>query len=624
MPAVITPRSVAPSGGTFRFTSEFVVASVHQDDQLPARQLIDELAALGIPGRLSTETGSADVLIRRGRAVSHAEGYVLEVADARITITSATASGAYYGVQTLRELTREHGAAIPSALITDEPDFPRRGFYLDCSRGKVPTLDTIFSLIEWLAHWKTNELQLYVENVFQFSRHPRIGDGYSPFSAADISAIEQHCATHHVSLVPSLTSLGHFEKILMLPEYQDLGELPGWNDLPGGTTLNPVDPRSVDLVKDMYEEFLPLFAAEDFNACGDEPWELGEGRSRSKAEEVGEGRVYLDFILELRKLSIANGKRMNMWGDIVLKYPEIIPELPKELVVLNWDYSPNGRMLTRTNEFAEAGLPFVCCPGTNGWQSHGTRLGMSMKNIHQFVGIALEHGAEGILNTDWGDVGHRNSLGVSLHGIAYAAACSWNHAATPGPDSDAFTRSFVVQTFGDAAGALVPWLTTIGDDDLGHWAYHALLESLREKKGFGRDFSRVRTVIEEVEHTDEVLAAKISAADELDAAGFPALTPRGRAAATQSGGADRFLALALEEFEIANRMNRESLRRVTFARAIRGGGSADAAALAKHSKALERLKADLERTWMARNRRSRLDDSLVGFDQALKELGELA
>ncbi len=623
MPLVVTPRTITNAPGQFTFASQFTIGSIHAGDRLPARQLIDELATLGSVGRFSSETGDAEVLLRRSRSIGNPEGYRLEIQPDRIILSAPSAAGSFYGIQTLRELVREHGSTIPSALIVDEPDFARRGFYLDCSRGKVPTVETLFALIDYLAHWKINEFQLYVENVFQFSKHPLIGEGYSPFSASDMLAIQSHCEQNHISFVPSLTSLGHFEKILMLPEYNDLGELPGYNDLPGGTTLNPVDPRSVELVKDLYDEYLPLFASPEFNACGDEPWELGRGRSAEKAKEVGEGRVYLDFILQLRKLSVSHGKRMNIWGDIVLKYPEIIPELPKELVVLNWDYVPDGRMLVRTNEFAEAGLPFVCCPGTNGWQSHGTRLRMSMRNIHQFVGIALEHGAEGVLNTDWGDIGHRNPLGVSLHGIAYAAAASWNHQATPGPTTDEFTRNFVAQTFGDKAGALVPWLATIGDDDFGQWAYHSLLESLATPTGFGRDFSRVRTLINEVEHSDEDLQEKIEAATGLASAGFPSLQAQGRALATQSGGADPFLTKTLEEYELANQMNIESTRRVLLARSIRGGGQPESAELTRHRDALARLKSELERTWMARNRRSRLDDSLVGFDQALQEIKTL-
>ena len=51
------------------------------------------------------------------------------------------------------------------------------------------------------------------------------------------------------------------------------------------------------------------------------------------SERTGVGRVYLDFILKIRQLCLKHNKRVNMWGDIVLKHPEIIPSIPKDIVM---------------------------------------------------------------------------------------------------------------------------------------------------------------------------------------------------------------------------------------------------------------------------------------------------
>lgn len=603
---LVPPKSIVQGDGSFTLSDDVTIAGIHAVDRIPALQLIGELSKHGCRARFSTNTTAAEVVVRRDRSVRDPEGYRLNVSESGVSISSSTDAGAYYAIQTLRELIRAERRTIPFVAIEDTPTFARRGFYLDCSRGKVPTVATVKELVERLAAWKINELQLYIENVFTFAKHPRIGEGFSPYTPEDIRAIQEHCRLHHVNLVPSLTSLGHFEKILMLPGYENLGELPGFHGHPGGTTLNPLDPESVALLDDMYDEFLPLFDAEDFNACGDEPWELGQGRSKEKAEKLGVGRVYLDFILELRKLSLARGKRMNMWGDIVLKHPEIIPEIPPEVVLLNWDYSPNGSMMLRTNEFADAGLPLVCCPGTNGWQSHGTRLKMSMRNIHQFAQIAAEHHAEGILNTDWGDGGHRNTLGVSLHGIAYGAACSWNPADVAGPDDDTFTGTFTFHVYGDTKGQVVPVIETIGDDDLGHWAYHAIVESLRESQGLGTGFAQGRAVIDDVSLTDDEIAAKIEKAK--------ALTVH-----IETQRLPSFEAVALDEMALANRMNHAALVRTRIARRVRAGTPVAPAEANAHATELDSIIADLERLWMIRNRRSRLQDNLDGLRQAMEE-----
>ena len=178
-----------------------------------------------------------------------------------------------------------------------------------------------------------------------------------------------------------------------------------------------------------------------------------------------------------------------MWGDIVLKYPEIISSIPSDMVILNWDYDPDGEMMKQTDIFAEAGLPLVCCPGTTSSESHGTRVDRAMKDIDQFAGIAVSRDAEGLLNTDWGGYGHRNALGVSLLATAYSGAQAWNHDDTAAISQNDFIRSFCLHTFGDLDGLVDQYVRATGDDRYDKWAYHGLMESLFEPKSHG-DFAK--------------------------------------------------------------------------------------------------------------------------------------
>jgi N-acetyl-beta-hexosaminidase len=113
------------------------------------------------------------------KTIENSEGYKIKIHTKGIEIFAAADAGMYYAKQTLKELTAIYGKRLPTCLIEDWPDFKRRGVYLDCSRGKVPKLNTLKELVLRLAGWKINELQLYIENVFIFKKHPDIGKGYS-------------------------------------------------------------------------------------------------------------------------------------------------------------------------------------------------------------------------------------------------------------------------------------------------------------------------------------------------------------------------------------------------------------------------------------------------------------
>lgn len=546
-------------------------------------------------------------MFRRDRSLTQLDHYQLTITPAGIDLVSATDAGAYYGVQTLRELLRMHGSRLPCLRIEDWAGFARRGVYHDCSRGKVPKVSTIKALVEQMAQWKLNELQLYIENTFTFAKHPEIGRGYSPFTPDELIQVQDHCRRHHVRLVPSLASFGHMEKTLMLPAYAGLGEMPGYDGLPGGTTLCPGDPRSLRLMADLFAEFLPLFESGEFNLCGDEPWELGRGRSKRRAARVGVGRVYLDFVLKLRELAARHGKRVNLWGDIVLQHPETVPAIPKDMCLLNWDYAAGGERIPRTREFRDAGLAVVCCPGTHGWQSHGSRLQAALDNVATFARVAGENGAEGLLNTDWGDFGHRNTLGVSLCSLAHGAAHAWH---TQGVDDRQHVRTFTFHAFGDRDGAFAERLSILGAAP-GRCLYRVLVEAIESATPLAAGFSRGGPAVERETASDADLQAH---AVRLSAMKW------GRPA----DGTPPFLAAALDEYALAADMDRLAIERLVFARRVRAGHAVSAKALNRHAEALQAMSTRFAAVWRHRNKPSRLRDNLLGFRAAANNARRLA
>ncbi|MGB8225350.1 MAG: family 20 glycosylhydrolase [Sedimentisphaerales bacterium] len=537
----------------------------------------------------------------RDKTIKNSEGYKIRITPRGIEVFAATDAGAYYAIQTLKDLAKIYGNRLPACVIEDEPDFKRRGVYLDCSRGKVPKLKTLKDLVIRLAQWKINELQLYIENVFTFKKHPQIGKGYSPFTPDEILELQDYCRMHHIKLVGSLASFGHFEKILALPKYRHLGEMPGFRGFPGGTTLCPTDAGSIKLVSELYSEFIPLFEAEDFNVCCDETWELGKGRSKKLADRIGTGWVYLEFLLKIYRLCQKYGKRMNVWADIVLKYPELMSKLPKDIVLLNWEYEQNGKNIYKTKDIAKAKIPFMVCPGTSGWLTHGSRLPNSITNVTDFAAQGRKFGAEGLLNTDWGDNEHRNFLGVSLHSFAHGAAHSWNGKAV---DNAKFTDNFCEHFFGEHTGRLANAIRLLGSTYVTcgtnvpnkSWLYFALVEPIKNNQPDSPiDLMKekgLRKIVEQL--SDESIWLKL---------------PK---------SAENFEKITLEELKLAARMDCLSARRSLAIKALRAGKKVNKKELQFINKQMKNIAKDFKKLWLTRNKISRLKDNLLLFQKAGK------
>ncbi len=363
-------------------------------------------------------------------APARTQAYCLNITASGIAIHSSDATGAYYGVMTLGQLLRQYGATLPLLAITDYPDFPARGIMLDVSRDKVPTMQTLFDLVDCLAGLKVNELQLYTEHTFAYQKHPLVWEHASPFTGEEILQLDAYCRTRHINLVPNQNSFGHMRRWLTHDEYRPLAEAPygcdtKWGRFDEPFTLCPGDPGSIKLVSEMFDDLLPHFSSTMFNVGCDETVDLGAVRSKEECEAKGTGRVYLDFLLKIHQLVKAHGRSMQFWGDIIMEHPELVPELPNDVIALEWGYEHDHPFNDHGAKFAASGIPFYVCPGTSSWNTVGGRTDNALGNLLNAAENGLAHGAIGYLITDWGDNGHHQPLPVSYLGYGYGAAVSW-------------------------------------------------------------------------------------------------------------------------------------------------------------------------------------------------------
>jgi hexosaminidase len=359
-----------------------------------------------------------------------AQSYALSVTHNDVVLYAETPTGLFYAIQTLRQLVRIQGAALPALTIRDWPTLRYRGLMLDVSRRKVPTLDTLKGLAEELSHYKLNVLQLYTEHTFQFPRHPKIGAGCGSLSSEDILELDAFCRQHHVELMPNLQSFGHARNTLTLPEYQHLAETDAlWS-------LSPAFEETYTLLDELYADMLPVFTSTTLNVNCDETYDLGKGASKPLADEMGAGRVYLNHILRLRELAARYGRSIQAWGDILLHHPELIGEVPDDVTLLDWRYAPADEYPT-VKAFVAAGRRFWVCPGVGSWNSIFPRLYGANVNIRNFVRDGVAAGAEGVLNTDWGDYGHYQPLGLSWYGYVFGATQGWTGGTTGDEDFEA-------------------------------------------------------------------------------------------------------------------------------------------------------------------------------------------
>ncbi|MBA2479889.1 MAG: family 20 glycosylhydrolase [Planctomycetes bacterium] len=431
-------------------------------------------ATLGDRGR-SAEGGSATVhCVVATDASTDDDGYVLEIGAASpIRLSARTRSGLRWGLTTLNQILSQCGNRIPLLRIDDAPAFAVRGVMLDISRDRVPTMASLRDLVATLSRWKINHLQLYIEHTFAYRGHEDVWRASSPITADEMRELDRLCTDHGIELTANQNCLGHVERWLKVPGYGHLGERTAGHLIFGSWYVDPNtlvanDPEGLSLVRGLLDQLLPCCSGRYAHIGCDEPWDLGTGRSKAAVDTDGFHAVYARHVTTVASFARAHGKRALYWSDPehlagaagidASKAPHLSSLLPTDVVPVVWGYDPDTDFAARGRRFRERGFETWLAPSTNCWVSFTGRVHERRGNLARAARDGAAIGATGILNTIWGDNGHRQQWPLTLAGIADGAQAQWS--GDVGFDDDAMG----LHAFGSPA--LGRWLIAFGDVDL--------------------------------------------------------------------------------------------------------------------------------------------------------------
>ncbi len=448
------PQTVKLTGGKFTFPANLVY-SVTDSLQKPVEGYLNSIKGI----KTSYARTGGIILFRYNQALPE-QGYTLDIGQRKVTVEYSSQQGLYYAIITLKVLNQNYAGSIPCAFIEDFPDLKVRGLMLDISRDKVPKLETLKEIVQLLSDLKYNHFELYIEGFsFAYPSYKNLWEGKeTPITGEEIRELDAFCKTRFIDLVPNQNLFGHMTSWLATEQFKDLAECPegykmfGLLSMKG--TIDPSDPRSIELVKKMTDDLLPNFTSGYYNVNLDEPFELGKGKSKELVEKNGEGKVYLDYALKIHDIVKSKNKKMLMWGDIVIKHPDLIPLIPKDITILDWGYESIYPYERHCKMLQSAGLNYMVCPGTNSWTSITGRTDNMLATIESATTNGFKYGAIGMLNTDWGDMGHWQYLPVSYAGYTVGGALSWNSKSSDNLPLSAFLNSFVFKDQNSVMGDL--------------------------------------------------------------------------------------------------------------------------------------------------------------------------
>jgi hexosaminidase len=439
------PKEVQLHEGGFRVgpLTKILVEFGHQDeDRIAAETLAEEIAdqsglRLDIVGVKATSRAerSAIVLARlqdlsvrkflegkglKSDASIGEQGYLLFADKSHLVVAANSGQGLFYGVQTLRQLLRPAGKVLvcPGVGIRDWPSLEWRGVQDDISRGPISTHEFMKKQVKTLAAFKVNLFALYMEHVFDFASQPLVAPKEAALTPDEIKSLVSYAKKFYVTIVPEQQTFGHLHHMLKYEVYANVAERPH------GHVLTPTKDQSYDIIKNLYAELVPLFPGPFLHIGGDETFELGQGQTAARVSDVGLGRVYLEHLQKVDGILEPYHKQLMFWGDIALKYPQLLGILPKDVIAVPWDYDAKPSFENIIKPYRDAGLRVFVAPGVNNWNQISPNLDEGFVNIRNFVRDGQKLGAIGMLNTTWNDDGE-SLYDMAWPGLAFGAAAGW-------------------------------------------------------------------------------------------------------------------------------------------------------------------------------------------------------
>ncbi|MBI9072456.1 MAG: family 20 glycosylhydrolase [Melioribacteraceae bacterium] len=365
------------------------------------------------------------------------EAYALVISNRDIELTAKTEKGLFYAVMSLLQII-ENEKTIKCLSIVDWPDLSVRGISDDISRGQVSTLDNFKKIIRNIARYKMNTYMPYIEDMLELKCYPTIGVGRGALTHSEVKKLVDYAYKHYIEVIPIFQTLGHYENILLQDEFLQ------YADFPGSASLDVTNKDTYVFLENMLKEVFELFPSEYFNMGADESFDVGKGNSRELVKKTSLAKVHANHYKKVYDICKKYNKKVMMYGDVILRHPEILDDLPKDIIIVDWHYG-GSRNYKSTVTFSEAGHEYYVSPSVWNFLTTFPTNVNALPNIKYITEEGLQHGSTGMINSNWGDYGAETLKELIYYGYAWSAQCSWSYSKS---NLNSFTKNYLYDLFG--------------------------------------------------------------------------------------------------------------------------------------------------------------------------------
>ena len=288
------------------------------------------------------------------------------------------------------------------ALCFSAKAFDVRAVYVD-HRTQVQTLPALKALARKAADGGMNALVMEWEATVPFEVNATLCNRYA-FSREEAQEFISYCSNLGIEVIPLQNCFGHCEYILRHDRYSSLRE-----DKKDFSQVCPSKiERATDVFRSIFAEIAALHPSDYIHIGCDETRLLGHcKRCRSFVDEHGESELFVNYVSAMCSIVKELGKTPVIWADILLQHPEAADVLPKDVVVVDWNYG------WKAGHFG--GIDALLAKGFTMWGASALRSSPDniyltdwskhFNNLREYIPFCREKGFKGVVQTSWSTSG---------------------------------------------------------------------------------------------------------------------------------------------------------------------------------------------------------------------------
>lgn len=366
------PMQMHVDKGVYRLPAQFTIGGAQLPDSIKAeaQKFVTDFnkSATGATASYSKKAEGAALELVHNQTLYKTlgqEGYKLSVSTNGIRLESATTSGFFYGLTSLKKMLPACIAAgvkdekvvtyeLPLVQITDKPRFPYRGFMLDVARHFF-SVQEVKKMLDVMAIYKLNKFHFHLTEDqgwrWEVKKYPKLtkvgavasntyvtsmehgaywtNQQYGPYfyTREDLKEIVAYAAAKHIEVIPEIDMPGHFSAAMAAyPEFScnpdGVHRVETW----GGVftdVLNVANPKAVRFVKDILDELMSIFPSKNVHIGGDEcPTTAWENNAECQAmykklNLTSYRQLQTHFIAEITDYLKSKGRKISVWNETV-------------------------------------------------------------------------------------------------------------------------------------------------------------------------------------------------------------------------------------------------------------------------------------------------------------------